>query len=136
MTISINTIHPTTLYALDVVSEKIIAGKYVKLASKRHMNDLNRVGSADFPYVFDENKANKVFNFAEKYCKHIEDGHTVKKGDPITLDPFLQFIIGSVFGWVHKDTGYRRFRKAYEQVGRKKLKVHYIIGCGLIYVGC
>ncbi len=114
--------HPVTRYAADVIAGSIIAGKYVTLACKRHMGDLERQGTDEFPYVFDEEKANKVFRFAEKYCRHIEDGLTVKKGDPIILDDFLQFIIGSVFGWVHKDTGLRRFRKVYEQVARKNSK--------------
>lgn len=122
MTISIKTMHPTTQYSASVVSGEIVAGKYVILACKRHLNDLKRQGTEEFPYIFNEEKANKPFDFAEKYCRHIEDGHTVRKGDPIILDPFLNFIIGSVFGWVQKDTGLRRFRKAYEQVGRKNSK--------------
>lgn len=122
MTISTEYLHPVTRYAADVIAGRIVAGKYVILACKRHMGDLERQGTDEFPYVFDEEKANKVFRFAEKYCRHIEDGLTVKKGDPIILDDFLQFIIGSVFGWVHKDTGLRRFRKVYEQVARKNSK--------------
>jgi phage terminase large subunit-like protein len=115
--------HPTTKYALDVMGGEIVAGKYVRLACERHLNDLKRVKSDEsFLYVFDEGKANKVFSFAENHCKHIEDGLTVKKGDPIVLDDFLFFIIGCVFGWVHAVTRMRRFRKAYEQVGRKNAK--------------
>jgi len=114
--------HPTTQYALDVVEGRIVAGKYVIKACERHLRDLERQGDEGFPYVFDEDKANKVFEFAEKYCKHIEDGLDVKKGDPIVLDDFLQFITGSIFGWVHELTRMRRFRKAYEQVARKNSK--------------
>jgi len=114
--------HPTTQYALDVVEGRIVAGKYVIKACERHLRDLERQGTEGFPYVFDEGKANKVFDFAERYCKHIEDGLNVKKGDPIVLDDFLQFITGSIFGWVHELTRMRRFRKAYEQVARKNSK--------------
>ena len=114
--------HPTTQYALDIVEERVPAGKYVKLACQRHLDDLDRQGTDGFPYIFDEEKANKVFRFAEKHCRHVEDGLTVSQGDPVVLDDFLHFILGSVFGWVHKDTGYRRFRKAYEQVARKNAK--------------
>lgn len=115
-------VHPTTQYALDVVEGRIVAGKYVILACERHLRDLERQGTEGFPYVFDESKATKVFDFAEKYCRHIEDGLNVKKGDPIILDDFLQFIVGSIFGWVHQLTRMRRFRKAYEQVARKNSK--------------
>jgi phage terminase large subunit-like protein len=119
---SINYDHPTTKYAVDVVEGKIVAGEYVILACKRHLNDLEKQNTEEFPYVFDEDKATAVFEFSEKHCVHIEDGLTVKKGDPIILDDFMQFIFGSVFGWVHVLTRMRRFRKAYEQVARKNAK--------------
>jgi phage terminase large subunit-like protein len=32
------------------------------------------------------------------------------------------FVFGNIYGWKHRDTGYRRFRKAYWQVGRKNAK--------------
>ena len=35
---------------------------------------------------------------------------------------FQQFVIGLIFGWVHKDTGYRRFRKVYISLARKQGK--------------
>ena len=38
------------------------------------------------------------------------------------LYPFQAFIFGSWNGWVHKDTGYRRFRTSYEQVARQNGK--------------
>lgn len=114
--------HPTTQYALDVVEGKRLAGKYEILACERHLNDLQRQGTDSFPYIFDEERASKVFDFSEKYCKVTEDGHDIKIGDPIILPEFAKFSIGSIFGWVHKDTGLRRFRKAYEQVARKNIK--------------
>ncbi|WP_246309275.1 terminase large subunit [Paenibacillus alginolyticus] len=122
MTTSINMTHPTTQYALDVVEGRIVAGKYVILSCERHLRDLERQGTSEFQYVFDEEKANKVFDFASKYCRHIEDGLSVRKGDPVILDDFLLFIVGSIFGWVHQLTRMRRFRKAYEQVARKNSK--------------
>ena len=40
--------------------------KWVKLAVKRYENDLKRVGSESFPYVFDEKKAAKFIRFTEQ----------------------------------------------------------------------
>ena len=40
----------------------------------------------------------------------------------IIFTPIQRFIFGNIYGWIHKDTGYRRFTKAYWQVGRKNAK--------------
>ncbi len=106
-----------TEYAMKVLNGEIIAGKYVKLACKRHLNDLERQGTDEFPYVFDVTKAERVFKFAEKL--KIAEGMETK---PLKLYPFQEFILGSLFGWVHKDTGYRRFRNSYIQMGRQNGK--------------
>jgi len=107
----------TTEYAKKVIDGEIIAGKYVKLACKRHLHDLERQGTEEFPYVFDVEKAERVFRFAEKL--KIAEGLETK---PLKLYPFQEFILGSLFGWIHKDTGYRRFRNSYIQMGRQNGK--------------
>jgi phage terminase large subunit-like protein len=104
-------------YAIKVLNGEIIAGKYVKLACKRHLNDLERQGTDEFPYVFSIEKAERVFKFAEKL--KIAEGMETK---PLKLYPFQEFILGSLFGWVHRDTGYRRFRNSYIQMGRQNGK--------------
>ena len=120
-------LHPTHQYAQDVVAGRIVAGKLVRLACERHLRDLERADTDDFPYVFDEDRADKVFEFYE-YCRHVE-GELA--GQEILLEAFQQFILGSIFGWVHRDTGYRRFRKAYVQVARKNGKSTLLSGLGL-----
>ncbi|NNG66141.1 terminase large subunit [Caldanaerobacter subterraneus] len=107
----------TTEYAKKVLNGEIIAGKYVKLACQRHLRDLERQGTEEFPYVFNIEKAERVFRFAEKL--KIAEGLETK---PLKLYPFQEFILGSLFGWVHKDTGYRRFRNSYIQMGRQNGK--------------
>ncbi|ERM91899.1 terminase [Caldanaerobacter subterraneus subsp. yonseiensis KB-1] len=107
----------TTEYAKKVLNGEITAGKYVKLACQRHLRDLDRQGTKEFPYVFDVDKANRVFRFAEKL--KIAEGMEVK---PLKLHDFQAFILGSLFGWIHKDTGYRRFRNSYIQMGRQNGK--------------
>jgi len=46
----------------------------------------------------------------------------VLKGQHIDPHIIQKFVFGNIYGWVHKDTGYRRFNKAYWQVGRKNAK--------------
>lgn len=113
----------TTWYAEQVVNLKIKASKKVILACKRHLNDLKRAGTDEFPYVFDEIKGFRPIQFVEKYCKP-------SKGDykKLVLQAWQHFIFGSLYGWVHRDTGVRRFREGLIFVGRKNGKTTKISG--------
>lgn len=136
---------PVTQYAQDVLNGKIIAGHLVKLACKRHINDLKRQETKGFPFVFevikeDEGSENKVgINWAAKTGNEwvpkkaqkifrfftflrYTDGPKEIVGQPIKLEPFQKFILGSIFGWAHKETGHRRFRKAFIEMARKNGK--------------
>lgn len=53
-----------TAYAKKVFAGKIIAGKSVILACKRHIKDLKKSKRKDYPYYFDVDEANKAFLFA------------------------------------------------------------------------
>ena len=115
-----NAVHPCTQYALDVTEGKYVVGNSELLACKRHLADLKRQGTKGFPWVFDEEKANRIYEFFG-YCNHIE-GSPEFVGKPIELIPFQKFYLGCIFGWVNKKTTYRRFEKAYIQFGRKNAK--------------
>ena len=111
------TLDRVTQYAYDVLDGKIIAGKSVKLACKRHLNDLKKSKTDDFEYIFDIERVEHVLNFSETL--------TFKKGKvnkPLELYPFQAFLLGSLYGWVNKDTGFRRFRQSYIQVGKQQGK--------------
>lgn len=118
---------PITQYARDVVEGRVITGRWVRLACERHLRDLDRQGADKFPFVFDPSKAERVFAFFG-FCRHVK-GQLA--GQPIELEPWQQFILGSIFGWIHRDTGLRRYRKAYVQVGRKNGKSTILSGLGL-----
>jgi len=118
---------PVTAYALDVVEGRQVAGRWVRLACERHLRDLERAGGDEFPYVFEQAKAERVFQFF-RFCRHVKGPLA---GQPLELMPWQQFIIGSIFGWVHRDTGLRRFRKAYVQVARGNGKSTLLSGLGL-----
>lgn len=106
-----------TQYALDVLEGREIAGKYVKLACQRHLDDLEKSKLAPFVYYFDEEKADRLLEYAETLM--IGEGEDIS---PLILAEFQAFIFGSLHGWVHKETGYRRFRSSYVQVGRQNGK--------------
>lgn len=116
----------TTEYAKKLVTGKILASKKNVLAAKRHLNDLKRQGTDNFPWIFDEEKAHRPIRFIEKFCRP-------SKGDykQLVLQPWQHFIIGSLYGWVHKDTGIRRFREGLIFVARKNGKSTLISGLSL-----
>lgn len=116
----------TTWYAENVVNGKTIASQKVTQACQRHLNDLDRQGTDDFPWIFVEEKGHRPIRFIELFCKP-------SKGDfnKLVLQSWQHFTIGSIFGWVHKDTGIRRFKEALIFVGRKNGKTTKISGVSL-----
>lgn len=118
-----------TWYAEQVVQGSIVAGQKVVLACKRHLNDLKRAGTDSFPYIFDEHAGHKPIRFIEKYCKP-------SKGNfkQLILQPWQHFILGNLFGWVHKETGLRRFKEGLIFVGRKNGKTTVISGVSVFGV--
>ena len=119
--------HPCNQYALEVVEGRRVVGMPEFLACQRHLDDLKRQGAEDFPYIFDEKQANKIYKWFT-FCVHVKG---IKAGQPIELEPFQEFDLGCIFGWVHQDTGLRRFEKAYEQMGRKNGKSTIVSGIAL-----
>ena len=55
----------TTQYAADVLAGKIIAGNLVKLACKRHLDDIEKSKAAPYKYYFDVEQAERIIEFAE-----------------------------------------------------------------------
>lgn len=116
----------TTEYAEKVVKGEIIASEKNILAAKRHLNDLKRQGTDEFPWIFVEEKAHRPIRFIEKFCRP-------SKGDfeQLVFQLWQHFTIGSLYGWVHKDTGVRRFREGLIFVARKNGKSTKISGVSL-----
>ncbi|WP_024615834.1 terminase TerL endonuclease subunit [Clostridium sp. Ade.TY] len=116
-----------TKYALDVIEGKEIAGRLVKLACKRHLDNLESSKLALYKYEFDLELAIDAIEFFEDL--RFTDGEIA--GQEVELFGFQDFIIGSLFGWVSKETGYRRFRKSYVQLARKNAKSLLNSGIGI-----
>lgn len=108
-----------TKYAEDVIAGRLdrAVGKSEILACKRHLRDLERSGTPEFPYVFRDDKAQHIIGFAENLI--LAEGANPA---PLRLWGFQDFVFGSWNGWTHKDTGHRRFRTSYEQVARQNGK--------------
>lgn len=113
-------------YARDVVAGKILACKWVKLACQRHLDDLKK---KDWPYRFDKKKAERVCKFIE-LLPHTK-GQWAAKQETLVLSPWQVFVVCSIFGWVQKKTGLRRFREVYCAVPRKNGKSLLAAAIGL-----
>lgn len=107
-------------YMLGVLAGEIPACKWTRLAVERQAADLERQGDADWPWVFDADKASRPCEFIE-LLPHIK-GKWARDRRLIELEPWQCFVITTVFGWVHQDTGLRRYREAYIEVPRKNAK--------------
>lgn len=107
-------------YMADVASGAVPACKWTRLAVERQLADLARADGDDWPWIFDATRASRPCEFIE-LLPHIK-GKWARDGRSITLEPWQCFIVTTVFGWVHRETGLRRFREAYVEVPRKNAK--------------
>lgn len=89
-------------------------GRYIKLAAKRFLSDLQRED-----IYFDEVEACRMINFGERYCNQWEGDW---RGKSFTFEPWQRFIFEQVYGWIRKDNGRRRFNEVYVQVAKKNGK--------------
>lgn len=94
-------------------------GEDARLAFQRHLNDLKRSekDTTTFPYIFVPEKAEDIIELANKLT--IAEGEGNQR---FTCVGFQEFILGSLFGWVHKETGKRRFTDSYVQLARQQGK--------------
>ena len=70
-------------------------------------------------YIFDEKKSLRCIHFIEKYCKQSKGIWT---GKPLKLELFQKAFLQSLFGFVDKETGLRKYKKAIFFVARKNGK--------------
>src|SRR5689334_16467228 len=140
---------PTTRYAKDVTVGRIVAGRLVRLACQRHLDDLSTAGDRGLEWRPAEAAA--VFEFFETVLclpeetdsdddAPIDDEDapvTPMQGKPFLLSPWQKFVVGSLFGWYANRTSksgavrwYRRFRLAYVETGKGSGKTP--LGAGIL----
>lgn len=112
-------------YIDDVTNNHIVVCHWVRRAVERHVQDL-QFGAAR-GLRFDEHLAQHAIDFFHRFLHHSKGEWA---GQPIRLETWQQFIIGSLFGWIRADDT-RRFRVAFIEVGRKNGKSTLGAGVGL-----
>lgn len=135
MTTEVHHPFPFTQRAFDYVDDVLggteLSCEWVKLACERHVRDLERSAKDDpeFPFRFDPAKAEKVCRFVARF-PHVK-GRWAAKRELFDPRPWQCFWYASLFGWVHKVTGKRRFRKGRKYVPRKNGKSMSVAPLGL-----
>lgn len=132
-----------TAYARDVVEGRVISCKWHRLACQRHLKDLERAEAGAFPYVWNPELTDhngKAFRPAERICKFAElmphiKGDWAAKRQLIKLERWQIFVLASIFGWISKISGKRRFRVADIIVPRKNAKSTLAAVIGLYMLG-
>ena len=118
-------LHTAEEYAQQVISGEVLVCEYVRLAVERYYNDLDV--ALDRGWHFDRKAASRAINFIQK-LKHTKG---VWAGQRFKLEPWQQFIIWNIFGWMNAD-GTRRFRYAYIEISRKNGKTMLSASTGLL----
>lgn len=120
-------------YCDSVLNGSIVAGRLLRKAVQRHLDDLQRADSdPDWPFYFDPWHAADVCDFLEK-LPHVEGRWHCPT---VRLQPWQTFILASVFGWRRRSDGTRRFRYAYVEVARKNGKSLLTSGIALYCLCC
>ena len=116
---------PVTAYARSVVSGDVVAGPHVRNACRRHLDDLEH--GHERGLKFDLAAAQDILRFCRTVCK-LKDGQF--DGKPFIPHASQEFILGSLYGWKKAD-GFRRFRRAYIEMGKGNGKSPMAAAIGL-----
>lgn len=102
-------------YYNAILSGNEVVSQKVRTVYEREIKWMNSPPD-DFSYYFDEDVGQRPIEFIERFCKHSK-GQFART--PIKLELFQKAKIQLVFGWLEKETGYRRIREVVDFRGRK-----------------
>ena len=118
-------------YTEDVLAGRIRACEKVEAACRRFLEDLEKSRTdPDFPWMFDEEKARRPVDFMERFLVPTKGDY-----DRMVLMGWQCFIECNLYGWVHKETGLRRFREGLVLVGTGNGKSTMMAG-NATYLSC
>ena len=113
-------------YYEKILSGEIVTSRRVKAVYERIVQEI-REPDPDSPYYFDEDRGERPILFIERFCKQSQGS----LGDELRLELFQKAYIQTLFGFLEKETGYRRFREKLFLCGRKNGKSTLLSGIAL-----
>lgn len=124
-------------YIDDVITERVPACKWTRLACERQLRDLEgwRTDPA-YPFAFDESLAGRACEFFELLPHTQGSAFAFRRDDgswnTLVLGAWQCFTETTLYGWVRKDTKGRRFLRSYEEIPRGNGKSFKLSGA-LLY---
>ncbi len=103
-------------YWNKIESGEVVACRRLKQQYQKLVDELRQPRD---PWIFDEGLASRPIDFIENFCKHSKGKWM---GRPVTLELFQKAKLQAVYGFVHKDTLFRRCREVFTLVARKNGK--------------
>lgn len=97
-------------YAEDIVNEKMVSCRYIKLAAQRYLSWFDRED-----IQFRPERADHVVNFIEK-LKHFQQPFA---GKPFILEPWQKWFLYGIYGWYYTGTEDRVIKHIILDCGRK-----------------
>lgn len=79
-------------------------------------------------YYFDKDASHKAISFIQTFITHTKGELT---GKPFLLEEWQKEIVGDIFGWKNKDTGFRKYRTVFIEVPRKNGKTTLCAAIGI-----
>ncbi len=113
-------------YYDKITSGEIVTSRRVREVYDRIIKDI-REPDPDSPYCFNEERGERPILFIERFCKQSQGS----LGDDLTLELFQKAFIQTLFGFVEKETGYRKYRETLFLCGRKNGKSTLLSGIAL-----
>lgn len=112
--------HAVSVYAKQVTEGRLhdMCCPYEIKACQRHLDDLKRQWTDDFPFVFDTTRADRIIRWFGQ-CVQVRG---VEQREAIQLQPWQVFDLGCTYGWVNRNTGARRFKRTYNKRARGNFK--------------
>lgn len=119
-------------YALGVVDGDIPACRWIKLQCQKFLDDIERIPDKEFDYELNLEAAEKAAYFIEQMPLTKVKGRFKRNERPrLNLQPWQTFVVINLFGWLNKQTGYRRYREALLFVPRKNGKSEFAAAIAL-----
>ena len=104
-------------YWNKIESGEVVTSKRVKAVYGRLIDEMDAEDDSSL-YYFDEETGERPILFIERFCKQSQG----TLGAPLRLELFQKAYIQTLFGWLERESGFRRFRETMFLVGRKNGK--------------